>query len=562
MNSTVLRFDGGAIPAGGGTSSDRAIHHLFLRELTITELGQEVSVYALLDLDKPTLVAPNYEPVSAFTLFDWCSRGDVLQVDVAEALETGTNTYSAFFESANASTSNDGSYIEECVIRVDTKLSGTTPKINTRYLHLSQILDESTSIAYMCQHTTLNDHVTYGDELRRTGKVHFLKAVYDSQAGERAPYGYWIVDLEKPNPQSSYGYDYAMADEIIAKLSAGEIFVLSTYPTAPSPEEDLYIMCSSALQSRQGHEAVRIWFTRMFASNSPEYMYFTTIYTPSMYNSEWSENNYPEGRMAILNWRGQQDARSEFRFMEYTELATVATTGSYEDLSDKPDIPELVQSDWAEADSSSPAYILNKPDLSLKEDVSNKALTVLDPTSETEYPSSKTVAGFVNANINLISKRAVYWNDASCYAGGSANRYFKLATITSEALQNNINNVWRTIVSTDSVTEVAYLRLNVRLNASGDQPVGNLNVSPIGIWNYAVSFTLVLRGTVGNVVVELWAHHEGGYRSTVISDMGGGSFSITLPNKKDWTYTSYNNNGSSSIPTDAGTQVINAVVDP
>ena len=92
MNSTVLRFDGGAIPSGGGASSDRAIHHLFLRKLTITELGQKVSVYALLDLDKPTLVAPNYEPVSAFTLYDWCSRGDVLQVDVAEALETGTNT--------------------------------------------------------------------------------------------------------------------------------------------------------------------------------------------------------------------------------------------------------------------------------------------------------------------------------------------------------------------------------------------------------------------------------------------------------------------------------------
>lgn len=333
-----LVFNGGVIPTGGGASSDRVIHHLFLRELTITELGQEVSVYALLDLDRPTLVAPNYEPVSAFTLFDWCSRGDILQVDVAEALETGTNTYNAFFESANMATDSDGSYVDECVIRVDTKLSGTTPKINTRYLHLSQILDESTSIAYMCQHTSLNDHVTYGDELRRTGKVHFLKAVGDDLAQERAPYGFWIVDLEKPNPQSPYGYDYAMADEIIAKLSAGEIFVLSTYLKAPSPEEDLFIMSSSALQSRQGHEAVRIWFTRMFASNNPEYMYYTTIYTPSMYN-ENPNFNYPEGRMAILNWRGQQDSRSEFRFMPYTELATVATTGSYKDLSDKPDIP-------------------------------------------------------------------------------------------------------------------------------------------------------------------------------------------------------------------------------
>ena len=163
MNSTVLRFDGGAIPSGGGASSDRAIHHLFLRKLTITELGQKVSVYALLDLDRPTLVAPNYEPVSAFTLYDWCSRGDVLQVDVAEALETGTNTYSAFFESANVATSNDGSYIEECVIRVDTKLSGVTPQIKTRYLRLSQKVDESTSVVYLCQLTSVDDHVYYPD---------------------------------------------------------------------------------------------------------------------------------------------------------------------------------------------------------------------------------------------------------------------------------------------------------------------------------------------------------------------------------------------------------------
>lgn len=43
-------------------------------------------------------------------------------------------------------------------------------------------------------------------------------------------------------------------------------------------------------------------------------------------------------------------------------LATVATSGSYNDLSDKPDIPsQQVQSDWAETDTTNPAYIKNKP---------------------------------------------------------------------------------------------------------------------------------------------------------------------------------------------------------
>lgn len=46
------------------------------------------------------------------------------------------------------------------------------------------------------------------------------------------------------------------------------------------------------------------------------------------------------------------------------DLATVATSGSYNDLTDKPDIPsQQVQSDWTESDSADPAYIKHKPNL-------------------------------------------------------------------------------------------------------------------------------------------------------------------------------------------------------
>lgn len=46
-------------------------------------------------------------------------------------------------------------------------------------------------------------------------------------------------------------------------------------------------------------------------------------------------------------------------------LAAVATSGSYDDLSDKPSIPDAqVQSDWAQTDPSAVDFIENKPDLS------------------------------------------------------------------------------------------------------------------------------------------------------------------------------------------------------
>ena len=43
------------------------------------------------------------------------------------------------------------------------------------------------------------------------------------------------------------------------------------------------------------------------------------------------------------------------------ELAAVATSGSYNDLTDKPTIPTQVQADWNETNTTAPSYIQNKP---------------------------------------------------------------------------------------------------------------------------------------------------------------------------------------------------------
>ena len=160
---------------------------------------------------------------------------------------------------------------------------------------------------------TMTGDGTFVNPLRVStlGRVHFLKAVFDDQADVRAPYGYWIVDLEKPDAFSPYRYDYATASEVIAKLSAGEIFVLSTYDSAPSSDEDVFTMCKATDQSEVGHTAVRIDFTRMFAGGA-EYMYYTAIYTPSMHNNDL--NNYPEERLAIFNVHGDQSPLSQFEF--------------------------------------------------------------------------------------------------------------------------------------------------------------------------------------------------------------------------------------------------------
>ena len=52
-------------------------------------------------------------------------------------------------------------------------------------------------------------------------------------------------------------------------------------------------------------------------------------------------------------------------------LATVATTGSYNDLTNKPTIPTQVKSDWAVYDTASLAYIKNKPTVYSYNDIQN-----------------------------------------------------------------------------------------------------------------------------------------------------------------------------------------------
>lgn len=64
-----------------------------------------------------------------------------------------------------------------------------------------------------------------------------------------------------------------------------------------------------------------------------------------------------------------------------SDLATVATSGSYNDLTNKPTIPAAqVQSDWSQADNTKVDYIKNKPDLSVyatNEDLADAIYSIL-----------------------------------------------------------------------------------------------------------------------------------------------------------------------------------------
>ena len=98
-------------------------------------------------------------------------------------------------------------------------------------------------------------------------------------------------------------------------------------------------------------------------------------------------------------------AGSNITLTEAADSVTIAAT-----------VPAQQQANWTEADNTDPSYIQNKPslatvatsgsyadlsntpDLSLKEDVANKAQSI--NSSTTDYPSSKAVADYVNSSVS------------------------------------------------------------------------------------------------------------------------------------------------------------------
>ncbi|MBR6099068.1 hypothetical protein IKP85_04910 [bacterium] len=70
----------------------------------------------------------------------------------------------------------------------------------------------------------------------------------------------------------------------------------------------------------------------------------------------------PTNTNELTNGAGFITSSALSGYVQSTDLATVATSGSYNDLNNKPTIPAAqVQSDWNETNTSSKAYILNKP---------------------------------------------------------------------------------------------------------------------------------------------------------------------------------------------------------
>ena len=123
------------------------------------------------------------------------------------------------------------------------------------------------------------------------------------------------------------------------------------------------------------------------------------------------------GTSVVTNKVAEIDLTS---YAETSDLATVATSGDYDDLENKPTIPAAqIQSDWTQSNTSSLDYIKNKPSLA----------TVATSGSYNDLSNKPTIpAAQVNSDWNASSGVAKILNKPS------------LATVATSGSYNDLSN--------------------------------------------------------------------------------------------------------------------------
>lgn len=183
---------------------------------------------------------------------------------------------------------------------------------------------------------------------------------------------------------TSYRFDQLNIVESIDELSGGQI-------TEGIEQGAIYLDPEIFIAGKDGRGIVSITLT----GTSGLVDTYTITYTDNT-TSTFTVTNGEDGRSEQSDW-AQTDPSADDYIKNKPSLATVATSGSYNDLLNKPTLPAAqVQSDWNVSDISSKAYIKNKPTID----------TALSSTS-TNAVQNKVVKAALDTKVNTSDLASV-----------------------------------------------------------------------------------------------------------------------------------------------------------
>lgn len=180
-------------------------------------------------------------------------------------------------------------------------------------------------------------------------------------------------------------YTKTEVDNLISSISTLSFVVVDTLPTTDIQTNVIYLVPSPTAQQQN------IYDEYIYSNNEWEHIgstavdlsgYELKINKVTSISAQSTDNQYPSAKLLYDSLQALSNV-----FARIADLASVAFSGSYNDLSNKPTIPAAqVNSDWNS--NSGVSQILNKPNVEIQE---NK-VTVLSPqNTDAQYPSAKAV---------------------------------------------------------------------------------------------------------------------------------------------------------------------------
>ena len=143
-----------------------------------------------------------------------------------------------------------------------------------------------------------------------------------------------------------------------------------------------------------------------------------------------------------------------------SSLAKVATSGDYNDLSNKPIVKEQVQSDWNENDKTKPDYIKNKPDLSqyIKEQELNNYYdkAEVDVMLNNKVDTSTLNSDYYNKNTvnNLLDSKADTSDLSQVAISGDYNELNNKPDLSQYATKEEVNAKQDTLISGSNIKTI------------------------------------------------------------------------------------------------------------
>lgn len=246
-------------------------------------------------------------------------------------------------------------------------------------------------------------------------------------------------------PMESISDDEVVFTRTVGSVSGDDYGSIVNYLVSVSAEDDSYTFRSSST----GEEQVQSDWTEQDTSSKAYILHkpnLATVATSGDYEDLSNKPTIPAAQVQS-DWSQSDNTQVDY-IKNKPNLATVATSGSYDDLTDKPSIPAAqVQSDWAQSNSSAVDYIKNKPSLATVatsgdyDDLTNKP-SIPAPQVQSDWNQSNSSAVDYIKNKPSIPSAQVQsdWTEADTNDPSYIKNKPNLSTVATSGDYDDLTN--------------------------------------------------------------------------------------------------------------------------